>query len=80
MKPLRISELASEELRCLSHSIELIEAYPEIGEERRGRHPSRQFSVLGFPYKVVYRICPQDTYVVAVAHTSRRPGYWKNRG
>ena len=98
MKPLRISELASEELReavrwyedrrsgwggrlfdAVSHSVELIEAYPEIGEERRGRHPSRQFSVLGFPYKVVYRIRPQDIYVVAVAHTSRRPGYWKNR-
>jgi hypothetical protein len=32
-----------------------------------------------FPYNVVYRIRDDDIYVVAVAHTSRRPNYWKDR-
>jgi len=27
----------------------------------------------------VYRVRDHDMYVVAVAHTSRRPGYWKDR-
>ena len=63
----------------MSHTIELIVAYPEIGELRPGRRPSRQFQVSGFPYKVAYRIREQDIYVVAVAHTSRRPDYWKGR-
>jgi hypothetical protein len=35
--------------------------------------------VQGFPYKVAYRIRDHDIHIVAIAHTSRRPGYWKNR-
>ncbi|MGE3491981.1 MAG: type II toxin-antitoxin system RelE/ParE family toxin [Vicinamibacterales bacterium] len=57
----------------------LIESFPEVGSPRRGRLPSRQLKVRGFPYIVAYRIRPADIYIVAVAHTSRRPGYWKHR-
>ena len=57
----------------------LIESFPEVGSPRRGRLPSRQLKVRGFPYIVAYRIRSVDVYVVAVAHTSRRPGYWKHR-
>lgn len=32
-----------------------------------------------FPYLVVYRERPVDCVIVAVAHASRRPGYWKKR-
>jgi toxin ParE1/3/4 len=32
-----------------------------------------------FPYRVFYRNDPQEIYILAVAHTSRRPGYWKAR-
>lgn len=64
---------------AVGHTVELILAHPEIGEERVGRNPSRQLRVLGFPYKVAYRIRQADIYIVAVAHSSRRPGYWKNR-
>ena len=38
------------------------------------RHLIRQF-----PYSVVYRIEDEHTFVLAVAHWSRRPGYWKTR-
>jgi plasmid stabilization system protein ParE len=64
---------------AVTHTIELILARPEIGATRTGRLPSRQFQVRGFPYKVAYRIREHDIYVVALAHTSRRPGYWKDR-
>jgi hypothetical protein len=42
--------------------------------------PYRSARVLGFPYIVVFRLRDDETaFVVAVAHTSRRPRYWKDR-
>jgi hypothetical protein len=32
-----------------------------------------------FPYDIVVRERVDEIIVVAVAHQSRRPGYWKNR-
>ncbi len=32
-----------------------------------------------FPYAVIYVERDADYFVIAVAHTSRRPGYWKDR-
>lgn len=33
-----------------------------------------------FPYQVIYQIEATRILVVAVAHTSRRTGYWRMRG
>ena len=63
----------------VARTLALIESHPEIGSPRRGRLPARQLKVRGFPYVVAYRVRPNDLYVVAIAHTSRRPGYWKER-
>jgi len=41
--------------------------------------PVRSCRVIGFPYRVVYEELPDAIYVVAVAHMSREPGYWKHR-
>ena len=64
---------------AVASTLRLIEAHPEIGSPRRGRLPARQLKVRGFPYVVAYRVRRDDLYVVAIAHTSRRPGYWKYR-
>lgn len=32
-----------------------------------------------FPYRVVYAIIENSLFIIAVAHTSRRPGYWQDR-
>jgi hypothetical protein len=32
-----------------------------------------------FPYSLMYVVEPQDLFIVAVAHQSRRPGYWADR-
>lgn len=32
-----------------------------------------------FSYLLVYRVIDQKVFVVAVAHSSRRPGYWASR-
>ncbi len=50
------------------------ESYPVI---RRGFHYLR---IPKFPFVLVYRIRAQnDVFVIAVAHTSRRSGYWRRR-
>ena len=64
---------------AVAATLDLIQTHPEIGSLRTGRRPSRQMAVHGFPYRVVYRIREHDLYVVAIAHTSRRPDYWKHR-
>jgi hypothetical protein len=32
-----------------------------------------------FPFSVVYLDDPELIAIIAVAHTKRRPGYWKGR-
>ncbi len=71
--------LGGELLDAITETIDLIRTHPEIGVPRPTRRPSRQLHVNRFPYNVVYRIRDNDVYVVAVAHTSRRPDYWKDR-
>jgi toxin ParE1/3/4 len=40
---------------------------------------TRTYFVHRFPFGVVYLELPTRIWVVAVAHTRRRPGYWKER-
>jgi len=40
---------------------------------------TRCFQLKKFPYLLVYRIVQGRVEVIAVAHTSRRPGYWRRR-
>jgi plasmid stabilization system protein ParE len=45
-----------------------------------GPFSTRRFLLRRFPYILIYRErVIGDIQVVAVAHTSRRPGYWKKR-
>jgi toxin ParE1/3/4 len=71
--------LGAELFDAVTATITLIQSHPEVGALRRGRLATRQFNVHRFPYKVVYRIREEDIYVVAVAHSSRRPDYWRDR-
>jgi len=43
-----------------------------MGEPRSWRIPR-------FPYSLIYRIVGQEVLIIALAHHSRRPGYWKDR-
>lgn len=42
-------------------------------------HCTRRYLLRRFPYAVVYRVNDKAVEVLAVAHTRRRPGYWKGR-
>jgi hypothetical protein len=39
---------------------------------------TRRFILLRFPYSTVY-LSLEVGHIVAVAHQSRRPGYWRKR-
>ena len=39
----------------------------------------RRARVERFPYIVVYQVRHDETLVVAVAHSTREPGYWTDR-
>lgn len=44
-----------------------------------GPHEVRRLLMHHFPYAVVFVCRPDETLVVAVAHTHRRPLYWLSR-
>ena len=71
-------ELASQFDAAFQHGIEKIAQHPEIFYPLGKRH--RFYKLEQFPYLLIYRIIGQgEVSVVAVAHTSRKPGYWRNR-
>lgn len=40
---------------------------------------SRRFLARRFPYTIIYQTLDDTVLIVAVAHQSRKPGYWKDR-
>lgn len=59
--------------RVLARIAENPEAFPHCDDEH-------QYSLLRrFPYSVVYQVVPEGVFIVAVAHSSRAPGYWEDR-
>ncbi|MFH1897701.1 MAG: type II toxin-antitoxin system RelE/ParE family toxin [Candidatus Desantisbacteria bacterium] len=57
--------------------LETIQKNPLIGSpDIFGR---RKYHVKKFPYLLIYKINNKFIYILAVAHTSRKPGYWKSR-
>ena len=61
----------------VERTITLIRSHPDAGAP--GRLRRRRMSLLGFPYSVVYRHDSESVLILAVAHQSRRPGYWRHR-
>jgi len=48
-------------------------------ESRRAIGDVRRILLWRFPYIVIYEVTETAIEVLAVAHTSRRPGYWLKR-
>jgi toxin ParE1/3/4 len=64
--------------------IEFDRALTHIGEGPRrwafGPFNTRRYLLRHFPFLLVYRELPSgNVQILALAHTSRRPGYWKHR-
>lgn len=66
----------------VQHALSLIREHHEIGgrvARVRVRGVARRLPIRRFPYFVVYRHREGLVEIVAVAHQSRRPGYWRSR-
>jgi len=55
----------------------LLLEHPELGS--RLDDELRHFVLRRYPFSVVYAVVSDVVYVVAVAHGSREPGYWRPR-
>jgi len=72
------SELASSRFAGeLNQAITLVSEAPQRWPA--SIHGTRKFLLRRFPFAVFYRELPTVIQVLAVAHTHRRPGYWKKR-
>lgn len=47
---------------------------PVMGE--KAGHGARRLVLHDYPYTLFYRSLPDSLIILAVAHQSRRPGYW----
>jgi plasmid stabilization system protein ParE len=57
----------------------LILRFPKAAPQWKNR-PDRRVAVLDrFPFTIPYQIKNNDLVILALAHTSRRPGYWSIR-
>lgn len=55
----------------------LLSSRPQLGVAWRGNR--RKFPLRRFPYNVIYYVRGQELRVIALAHQSRKPGYWIGR-
>ena len=61
----------------LRRVVGLAAAQPGIGSP--GSHGTARLYLKRFPYTLVFRIQGESVRVIAIAHQSRRPGYWAER-
>lgn len=70
-------ELADDFVTQLDRVIELLRRSPKLGT--LGDDDLRKFPLTRFPFNIHYRIESETIVIYAVAHQSRRPGYWRSR-
>ena len=58
-------------------AVELVSFFPDAGP--RYLYGTRRVVMTDYPYLLVYRVRGDILQVIAIAHTSRRPGYWRDR-
>ncbi len=64
-------------LRDLDRGIDLLRNFPKTG--LIVEHNFRAFPLHRFPFHLIYKIETGEIIFIAVAHQSRRDGYWKGR-
>ena len=62
---------------AFEHAMRSLAQYPLLGAP--WQHNKRRFVMKRFPYAIIYEISTGEIRVLAVAHHSRKPNYWKNR-
>ena len=71
-------EAAGDFMDLLAEIVAEIQEAPQRWPFERGTKVQRR-RMTRFPYMVFYSNDLHEVYILALAHTSRRPGYWKTR-
>lgn len=74
--------LGQEFARALEAVLDLLEedmVRPAKMPGAPGARGANRLILRRFPFDVVVQELPDEVLIVAVAHQSRRPGYWRNR-
>ena len=58
-------------------SVGMLLRHPALGA--LWRYGKRRYGMKRFPYSLIYLVSGEEIRVLAVAHHSRRPGYWRSR-
>ena len=69
-------------LAAVDRTVDHLATWPDAGSLVPGvpaHLEVRQMPVVRFPYRVAYLVTSRELRVLAVAHTRRRPGYWRSR-
>jgi len=66
-------------MRCLLLIAEAPERWPAYPMQRRVAYLVRRYVMQAYPYVLPYSVWGDTVRVLAVAHTSRKPGYWLPR-
>ena len=73
--------LGIEFLATVDSGIRRIQKHPErYGrlEYLPGEQAVRRLLLERFPFAIVYEVLTDEIHIIAIAHTRRRPGYWKH--
>ena len=54
--------------------------FPHAAPQWKDRRDRRVAVLDRFPFTLVYQIKTKEIVILALAHMSRRPGYWSRRG
>jgi plasmid stabilization system protein ParE len=71
------STLSQSLLAEFERSIEVLLRHPGIGV--LWRKEKRRLILKRFPYSLIYTVVGEPIRILAVAHSSRRPDYWRDR-
>jgi toxin ParE1/3/4 len=64
-------------ITSVSDALDMISDAPERWPKYL--HGTRRLVLQRFPFSIVYLVEPKIVNVVAIAHSKRRPGYWRRR-
>jgi plasmid stabilization system protein ParE len=71
------SGLSQALLTEFERAVELLLRHPGLGS--LWRHGTRRHIMNRFPFSLIYAVAGEEIRILAVAHHSRRPGYWRHR-
>jgi len=72
-------KLASDFNLRVWNALREIACYPYRFPLAHDMYPLQKFTLGRFPFTILYINYPNRIWVVAVAHGSRQPGFWKKR-